>query len=887
MTMMPLVSLLHDVALHYRPSPSSPKDVGPLEATTGGSAVGVTSSVKLTLSQRDDLILATITPPQTLTDSVTATRGCHCLVIDVSFSMETSATITTDDGDQVDHGFTVLDIAKPAMCTYVASLADDDWVCVACYASEARMVINWTACTQQGKAELFEAIKSLKEEGSTNLTDGIATGMKAFEESLPPPVAACPGDYALLLAVATDGQPSSGTEPAGGASYADFVSQQAASVAARHGPAAVPSVVAIGLGNDLDSKLLHSFSDTFLHIPDPGSVGPFMVNLLAATRATARVPTNRADAVVANRAVLRLSNAAAAVASVPGFPTTIAADGSVEVALGSLIYDQPRHVLVVATGDSPPLEAELTIHGAIAATACAVPAETSMSRARFDAEVERTVAVCSLQLHEQRLAMVTPTDDVAARLAREGARIGDVTISLVWNDECDLDLHVFVPSGEEISYNHKKSACGGELDVDMNASKPFSKEPVENVYSGDAEKGIEAPKGKYRVVVENYGYHGEGTEPREVDFKVQVRMNGDQVTNYAGRVSRAKERVEVVTFEYTGRQAGGGSDALTAQLQEVARRRAADKARLESVPPNLLQQATALLSAAPLKETLTTEALLAVEPSKYKTWGKHYLVTLPQMLRAERRSNFRDLALQHFGRDARGREAFFETLSSEGELCFAQLEPPKPSGLERLKRQAAAAARAPPRAVQTMPDEFMRGGGCFAPEAALSCIDEDGSSRAIPIACLTAGTRVRTASGGTATVRCVVESACEEGRATLTQLPNGLQLTEWHPILDARRRWRFPLMVGRRVLRRCPAVYNLVLDREHVALVDGVPCVTLGHGINGPVVGHPFWGTAAVLEHLASHPGWAEGRVVLAEPLRAQDLNETNRSSTFRRPQLA
>ena len=98
-TMTPLVSLLHDVAAHYRPSPSSPEDVGPLEATTGGSAVGVTSSVKLSLSQRDDLILATIMPPQTLADSVTATRGCHCLVIDVSFSSALLAThSTTGDG---------------------------------------------------------------------------------------------------------------------------------------------------------------------------------------------------------------------------------------------------------------------------------------------------------------------------------------------------------------------------------------------------------------------------------------------------------------------------------------------------------------------------------------------------------------------------------------------------------------------------------------------------------------------------------------------------------------------------------------------------------------------------------------------------------------------
>jgi len=444
-----------------------------------------------------------------------------------------------------------------------------------------------------------------------------------------------------------------------------------------------------------------------------------------------------------------------------------------------------------------------------------------------------------------------------------------VTISLVWNDECDLDLHVFVPSGEEISYNHKKSACGGELDVDMNASAPFSKEPVENVYSGDAEKGLEAPKGKYRVIVENYGYHGEGAEPRDVDFKVQVRMNGDEVTNYTGTAKRAKEKIEVVEFTYNGRQSGGGGDALTEQLQEQRRQRDEEKARLDAVPEDLLQRATALLSAGPLKSTLEAEALLAVQPAKFKTWGKHYLVTLPQMLRLERRSNFRDLALQDFGKDASGREAFFESLSSEAEMCFAQLDPPKPSGLERLARQAAAAARPPPRAMDHMPDEFMRGGGCFAPEASLTCVDSDGSFRTVPIAAVAAGTRVLTARG-TAVVRCVVESRCEGGSALLTTLPSGLQLTEWHPILHAPSgQWRFPLMFGQRVLRPCFAVYNLVLDREHVAMVGGVPCATLGHGIQGPVIGHAFWGTSAVLELLATHPGWPTGRVVLDTPLRA------------------
>ena len=33
----------------------------------------------------------------------------------------------------------------------------------------------------------------------------------------------------------------------------------------------------------------------------------------------------------------------------------------------------------------------------------------------------------------------------AAHLAREGGRFGDATISLMWNDETDLDLHVLPP----------------------------------------------------------------------------------------------------------------------------------------------------------------------------------------------------------------------------------------------------------------------------------------------------------------------------------------------------------------------------------------------------------------------------------------------------------
>ena len=172
--------------------------------------------------------------------------------------MEAAATVKSLEGDSIDHGFSMLDIAKHAMCTYVASLAAEDYVCVACYSTGARVVIEWTACDDAGKTALFAAIRGLKEEGSTNLTQGIATGLAAFE-TLPPAVAARPHEYALLLAIATDGQPSNDTHPPGGpTAYAAFTRERIAAVAAAHGAAAVPALVAIGLGNDLDARLLTS-----------------------------------------------------------------------------------------------------------------------------------------------------------------------------------------------------------------------------------------------------------------------------------------------------------------------------------------------------------------------------------------------------------------------------------------------------------------------------------------------------------------------------------------------------------------------------------------------------------------------------------------------------
>jgi len=255
---------------------------------------------------------------------------------------------------------------------------------------------------------------------------------------------------------------------------------------------------------------------------------------------------------------------------------------------------------------------------------------------------------------------------------------------------------------------------------------------------------------------------------------------------------------------------------------------------------------------------------MALEPVKFRTWGRHYLVGLPIMLRLERRSNFRDLCLQDFGKDAGGSEGLFETLSNEAELVFAQLKPPEPSIVPRARDTA-------PRATyHSMPDEFMRGGGCFAHWCCVQALLADGTQVPRKAAEVQAGDTLRVEGGsGWARVRCVVTSRCPAGIAELCCVGK-LQITPWHPLL-ARGAWHFPAVCVSPSLVRCSHVVNFVLETDHVLMVEGVPCVTLGHGIEAPVAAHPFWGTAAVLDELRARDpeGWAAGCVVLNEPLRA------------------
>ncbi|CAI8362606.1 MAG: hypothetical protein CMA41_03170 [Euryarchaeota archaeon] len=144
---------------------------------------------------------------------------------------------------------------------------------------------------------------------------------------------------------------------------------------------------------------------------------------------------------------------------------------------------------------------------------------------------------------ERRKAASRALEELRARLEREGARSSDVQVSLMWNNYNDLDLHVVCPSGERIHGGNRKSACGGELDVDANV-RPDSRKPVENVVWPEGE----APAGTYQVFAHYYKKHKKRRSKDPTKFQVIANAYGD-LMEYSGELSFGEEIQLVCTFE--------------------------------------------------------------------------------------------------------------------------------------------------------------------------------------------------------------------------------------------------------------------------------------------------------------------------------------------------
>lgn len=96
---------------------------------------------------------------------------------------------------------------------------------------------------------------------------------------------------------------------------------------------------------------------------------------------------------------------------------------------------------------------------------------------------------------------------------------GDLQVSLSWNTDTDVDLHLVEPSGEEIYYSHKISAAGGELDLDSNAGCNMDHVDNENI----TYQNVTPPSGHYIARVD---YWSDCDVTTDISYTLTINLRG-------------------------------------------------------------------------------------------------------------------------------------------------------------------------------------------------------------------------------------------------------------------------------------------------------------------------------------------------------------------------
>lgn len=238
----------------------------------------------------------------------------------------------------------------------------------------------------------------------------------------------------------------------------------------------------------------------------------------------------------------------------------------------------------------------------------------------------------------------------------------------------------------------------------------------------------------------------------------------------------------------------------------------------------------------------------------FNAWGRNHLMAYSIALSRYATINFKDKVLQHFMTPE------FQQIQEQGIDLFSALPAPTPD-IRGWRGQATQ----PPI---NMSQFVTASGGCFAGDSLV--LMKDGSKKQVH------HLKKDDVLYGGATVQCIVFTP-KNYPEKYVRLDTGLVITPWHPIHLPRSSWTFPCTVGTRIVSTLSGVYNLVLDKIHVAILNDTQVCTLGHGFTGsPVIEHEYFGTQRVIDDLKRKPGWSEGFIVLDDANQLRDADTGN-----------
>lgn len=306
----------------------SPADVPAASAEETEQVVGVSLQHFCLAERGSDLgVEVLIEPPE----GTAATPLDVCVVVDISGSMSSAATVQ-QNGQQVDIGFSVLDVTKHAVKTVIASLRPTDRLSIVTFSTNAHCKMDWMRMTPENQAHASSLIDMLNTEGATNLWDGLRVALRQFEAS---PRSSCLSSLLLL----TDGEPSPHLMPPRG--IVPTLQRQLEKMT--EAGTSVPVINTFGFGYRLDTKVLVDIASkgkgAFSFIPDSGFVGTVFIHSLASTATTLGKFAEL---------TLEASSGGATLSLVQGDSNDVLSSSSdtLSLTLDSINYGQARRVLV-------------------------------------------------------------------------------------------------------------------------------------------------------------------------------------------------------------------------------------------------------------------------------------------------------------------------------------------------------------------------------------------------------------------------------------------------------------------------------------------------------------------------------------------------------------
>jgi len=268
-----------------------------------------------------------------------------------------------------------------------------------------------------------------------------------------------------------------------------------------------------------------------------------------------------------------------------------------------------------------------------------------------------------------------------------------------------------------------------------------------------------------------------------------------------------------------------------------------------------------------------TEAI--ARDTNFKSWGKHFLLSLSIAHLHQFCNNFKDPGVQVYGTGL-----LFSSLQDSLDDIFEQIPPPVPQS-----------ALPPGTTVQMSKIFNNRNAVCVhgktivtvkraSPHKTDGCNSSSVIS-SIPIRNIQKGDFVLTANGSYVKVDCLVETVADDKTPFELIKVGQLCVTPYHPVkVEEHSGWQFPIQISHSKwmlpdddqYTTANTVYNLVLERGHrhkAVIMDGIESITLGHGItNDTTLHHSYFGTDNVvsdLEILQDGISWKTGHIVLRE----------------------